>query len=175
MMGAVADLKEKLEGRQQQIIKGLKQKDKQKIVQAISTPIMQGNGGGSNIKDKATGNKNNGGGEVKVNIAPGETKGFSALDLAGTFFPPAQLYNISQGGLPPGTKMPPETEISGSPEEVAKLKTGVDLKPKSNGGGGSDPFAGALKSIGGGLKLAGMAIPVMIGVMILSQLKGLFK
>jgi len=127
---------------------------------------IKGSGSGGTI------NKNNGGGNGKNNTpAPPDPDVARPPSLGEWIFPPVGLWNMMFG------KHDLQTGLPGA-ENPAYTQWKDQYLPTGGGNGGtktSDPFSGALESMGTGLKLAGMAIPLMIGVMLLSQVKGLFK
>jgi len=127
---------------------------------------IKGSGSGGTI------NKNNGGGNEGNNPpAPPDPDVPRPPTFGEWIFPPIGLWNMMFG------KHDLQTGLPGA-ENPAYTQWKDQYLPTGGGNGGtktSDPFSGALESMGTGLKLAGMAIPLMIGVMLLSQVKGLFK
>ncbi len=115
------------------------------------------------IKEKAAGNI------TKTDT----TRGVDPWSYAGSL-----LFGVP-GAIASGVmalqKDTPVTRVTGKPEDVAKftgMTGGISSVPNA---GAADPFGGALESIGTGLKYAGILIPVGLGVMLLSQVKGLFN
>jgi len=106
--------------------------------------------------------------DIKVKTT---TKGVNPLAYAGSL-----LFGVP-GAIASGVmalqKDQPTTTIIGKPKDVAAY-TGV-IPGAAPGGAAADPFGGALGSIGTGLKYAGILIPAALGIMLLTQVKGLFK
>lgn len=130
------------------------------------------------IKD-STGNKNNGsnGGSAEWWEKYKDIDPFQYA-AAGLFGAPGALSQFLMGSQKGDTEASGGS-LSGLTEK--QLNTIIETKLKNNGGvsngGGniSDPFKGSLKGLGEGLNLATAAIPLLIGVMLLTQIKGLFK
>jgi len=121
----------------------------------------------TNSNNVISGKKNDD--KVNVNVKT-DTRGVELLDIGGAIFPPLGLLNI--GRDPIGTQRP-VFDISGSPAAMAQYEQmggGPAFENKPD-----DGLGGALSSIGSGLSIAGALIPIGLGIMLLSQIKGLFK
>ncbi len=115
--------------------------------------------------------KGRGAGETITQKITQPTQGMDWIKAVGSVFPPVKLLDI--GRQPVGTLLPPVIETTGTPEAMAQYQA-IAPTP-TTAPTTTDPFAGALKGIESGLNLASAALPIMLGVMLMTQVKGLFK
>jgi hypothetical protein len=135
----------------------------------ITDPVLMEN---PSLLQPGTKKKNGNGKTVTVTPPKPPTQ---PMNLLGAIFPPLGLKQQTEylQKLQEFRSTPPTITFEGlTGEEALQLK---DKFKRTTPQPQQEPFGGALEGLGRGIKLAGYLVPIGLGVMLLSQIKGLFK
>lgn len=118
-----------------------------------------------------------GNGEDKKTVTTSKDQPPGTPGPFGAIFPPLGLWQQTEylKKLKQWEGQPPDVTYEGySAEELKELLKAGGTTSNGGNGGGAAGLPG-LEGLGQGMKVLGQALPILIGVMVFSQIKGLFK